>query len=308
MQDILELPTNTVLPATRSRLAASRLVDFYDITKPRMNVLVVATTLLGFRIATTGPIRWPLLLSTALGTLLTASSASVLNQLIERRFDGLMPRTRNRPLPTGRIAPSEALLYGLLLGICGVTYLALLVNPLTAVLGLITLAWYLLLYTPSKRVTTLNTMIGAVPGAMPPMMGVAAAQNALPPLALALFAILFLWQIPHFLAIAILYRNDYTAGGFKMLPCEDTNRTITNRQIVLYGMALIPASLLPALLGIAGGAYAAAALLLGLAFLSYCVACATGSIADHRTNARKLFFASIIYLPLLFMAMTLNRV
>jgi protoheme IX farnesyltransferase len=302
MQDILELPANPALPALRSRL-----VDFYDITKPRMNFLVVATTLFGFRIATVGPIRWPLLLSTALGTLLTASSASVLNQLIERHFDGLMPRTRNRPLPTGRIAPKEALLYGVLLGVCGVAYLALLVNPLTAALGLITLAWYLLLYTPSKRITTLNTVIGAVPGAIPPMMGVAAATNALSPVALALFAILFLWQMPHFLAIAILYRKDYAAGGFKMLPCDDNNRTFTNRQIVLYGMVLIPASLLPALLGIAGGAYATAAILLGIAFLSFGIACATSDIRNHRDSARSLFFASIIYLPLLFTAMTLNR-
>jgi protoheme IX farnesyltransferase len=282
-------------------------MDFYDITKPRMNFLVVATTLFGFRIATSGPIRWPLLVSTAVGTLLSASSASVLNQLIERRFDGLMARTRNRPLPAGRIAPKEALFYGLLLGICGVVYLALLVNLLTAALGLVTIAWYLLLYTPSKRVTTLNTVIGAVPGAIPPMMGVAAAQNALSPVALALFVILFLWQMPHFLAIATLYRNDYAAGGFKMLPCEEANRSFTNRQIVLYGMALIPASLLPTLLGIAGSAYAAAAILLGLAFLSFCIACATSGIGDHLRDARKLFFASIVYLPLLLMAMTLNR-
>jgi protoheme IX farnesyltransferase len=303
MQDMLDLPAQAAMPAARSRLS-----DFYEITKPRMNFLVVATTLFGFRIATSGPIHWPLLLSTALGTLLTASSASVLNQLIERDYDGLMPRTRNRPLPMGRIAPREALFYGLLLGVCGVVYLALLVNLLTAALALVTIAWYLLLYTPSKRVTTLNTVIGAVPGAIPPMMGVAAAQNALTPAALALFAILFLWQMPHFLAIAILYRKDYAAGGFKMLPCEESNRTFTNRQIVLYGMALIPASLLPSLLGIAGAAYAAAAILLGLAFLSFGIACAMSNIRDHRGNARKLFFASIIYLPLLFTAMTLNRI
>jgi len=298
----IALPSEAVLPVNRSRLQ-----DFYEITKPRMNFLVVATTLFGFRIATVGPIRWPLLLSTALGTLLTASSASVLNQLIERRFDGLMPRTRNRPLPAGRVAPGEALLFGVLLGVCGVAYLALLVNPLTAVLGLVTLGLYLLAYTPSKRFTTLNTVIGAVPGAIPPMMGVAAALNALPPAALALFAILFLWQMPHFLAIAILYRKDYAVGGFKMLPCDEENRTFTNRQIVLYGMALIPASLLPVLLGLAGPEYAAAAILLGLGFLTFCIACATSSLSDQRASARKLFFASIIYLPLLFMVMTLDR-
>jgi protoheme IX farnesyltransferase len=299
----IALQDEAVLPVSRSRLQ-----DFYDITKPRMNFLVVATTLFGFRIATVGAIRWPLLLSTALGTLLTASSASVLNQLMERRFDGLMPRTRNRPLPTGRISPGEALLFGVLLGVCGVAYLALLVNPLTAVLGLVTLALYLLAYTPSKRITTLNTVIGAVPGAIPPMMGVAAVQNALTPAALALFVILFLWQMPHFLAIAILYRKDYAAGGFKMLPCEEENRTFTNRQIVLYGIALIPASLLPVLLRLAGPGYAAGAIFLGMGFLSFCVACAMSSLGDQRVNARKLFFASIIYLPVLFMVMTLDRV
>jgi protoheme IX farnesyltransferase len=302
MQDILELPATASLPAIRSRLA-----DFYDITKPRMNYLVVATTLFGFRMASPDAIRWPLLLSTALGTLLTAASASVLNQLIERDFDGLMPRTRRRPLPMGRITPKEALLFGTLLGVCGVAYLALLVNPLTAALGLATLCWYLLFYTPSKRVTTLNTVIGAVPGAIPPMMGVAAAQNALTPTALALFAILFLWQMPHFLAIAILYRQDYVAGGFKMLPCEESNRSFTNRQIILYGLTLIPASLLPALLGLAGTAYSVSAILLGLAFLSFGIACATSKPDDYRQNARKLFFASIIYLPLLLMAMCFNR-
>jgi protoheme IX farnesyltransferase len=312
IQDILELPNDSILaaPATRmerSPRAHSRLSDFYDITKPRMNFLVVATTLFGFRIATPGAIHWPLLLSTALGTLLTASSASVLNQLIERRYDGLMARTRNRPLPTGRIAPPEALLYGVLLGVCGVVYLALLVNPLTAALGLITIGWYLLIYTPSKRVTTLNTVIGAVPGAIPPMMGVAAATHALSPTAIALFGILFLWQMPHFLAIAILYRKDYAAGGFKMLPCEEANRSFTNRQIVLYGMALIPASILPTLLGVAGSTYAIAAIVLGLAFLSFCIACATSSIGVHLREARKLFIASIVYLPLLLLAMTLNR-
>jgi heme o synthase len=300
--EILELPAQAVVPVTPSRLA-----DFYEITKPRMNFLVVATTLFGFRMATVGAIHWSLLLSTALGTLLTASAAGVLNQLIERDFDRLMPRTRNRPLPTGRIGTTEALVFGLLLAVCGIAYLALLVNPLTATLALLTLALYLALYTPAKRITTLNTVIGALPGAIPPMMGVAAAQNALPPIALALFAILFLWQMPHFLAIAILYRKDYTAGGFKMLPCADENQSFTNRQIVLYGLALIPASLLPVLLGLAGSGYAAAAILLGMGFLSFCVACAMSDVRDHRTSARKLFFASIIYLPILFVAMTLNR-
>jgi protoheme IX farnesyltransferase len=302
--ELFELtPADSVSAAARSRFA-----DFVDLTKPRMNVLVVATTLFGFHVASTGPTRWSLLLSTALGTLLSASSASVLNQLIERRYDALMPRTRNRPLPTGRVSPTEALWYGILLGVCGVAYLALLVNPLTALLSLIIIAWYLLLYTPSKRFTTLNTVLGAVPGAIPPMMGFAAAQNALSPAALSVFVILFLWQMPHFLAIAILYRHDYAAGGFKMLPCDDNHLPATKRQIIVYGLALIPATLLPALLGIAGEAYAAAAVLLGLAFLTFCITCAAGNARTMRGDARKLFFASIVYLPLLFTAMAIDRI
>src|SRR5258708_33141190 len=150
---------------------------------------------------------------------------------MERRSGAMMPGPRKGPLPAGRVSPAEALFYGLLLGVCGVTYLALLVNPLTALLALITIGWYLLLYTPSKRMTTLNTAIGAVPGAIPPMMGFAAAQNALSPAALSVFAIVFLWQMPHFLAIAILYKNDYAVGGFKMLPCEDPGLAFTGRQI-----------------------------------------------------------------------------
>jgi protoheme IX farnesyltransferase len=298
-EGVLHLPGEAASP--------SRLADFYEITKPRMNFLVVATTLFGFRMASVGAIHWSLLLSTALGTLLTACAAGVLNQLIERDFDRLMPRTRNRPLPTGRIGATEALVFGVLLGVCGIAYLALLVNLLTATLALLTLALYLALYTPAKRITTLNTVIGAVPGAIPPMMGVAAAQNGLPPIAMSLFAILFLWQMPHFLAIAILYRKDYTAGGFKMLPCADENLTFTNRQIVLYAMALIPASLVPTLLGFAGTVYAGTAIVLGLTFLGFGVACATSGAMDQRRSARKLFFASIIYLPLLLLAMTLNR-
>jgi protoheme IX farnesyltransferase len=314
MQNILELPADASTLAALDAVDpirssdGSRLNDFYELTKPRMNFLVLATTLFGFRMATAGAIHWPLLLSTAIGTLLTASSASVLNQLIERRFDGLMKRTRNRPLPAGRVAPRDALIYGLLLGISGVVYLALLVNPLTAGLGLITILWYLLLYTPSKRFTTLNTVIGAVPGAIPPMMGVAAAQNAITPEALGLFGILFLWQMPHFLAIAILYRQDYAAGGFRMLPCDESNRSFTNRQIILYSIALIPVSLLPAMLGMTTPTYIPVAILLGMAFLAFGIITASSAPADHRASARKLFFASIIYLPLLFTAMTLYRV
>ncbi len=284
--------------------APSVLADFYELTKPRMNFLVVITTMVGFYMAARVGIDWLLLLHTLLGTALTAAGASVLNQYVERDVDKLMPRTMNRPVPAGRVTPLAALAYGVGLGAAGVVYLALAVNPLTALLGALTLGTYVLLYTPMKRWTTLNTVIGAVPGAIPPMMGFTAAQGALSPEALALFGILFFWQMPHFLAIAILYRDDYARGGFKMLPVVDADLSVTSRQILLYAVALIPASLIPVQFGMAGAAYFTAAALLGFAFLSFCVSCAT---TRTRTDARKLFFASIVYLPLLLAAMMLDK-
>lgn len=299
-------------PATASeaalvdRAAPSRWADFYDLTKPRMNFLVLVTTLVGFYMAVGeyGRINWTLLLPTLIGTALCAAGASVLNQFIERDLDRLMPRTRNRPVPAGRIAPAEALMTGVVLGLAGVAMLALTVNVLTALLGGLTLLSYVLVYTPLKRVTTLNTVIGAVPGAIPPLIGFTAVDNALSPAAIALFAILFIWQMPHFLAIAILYRRDYALAGFRMLPVVDDALSTTGRMIVLYSVALIPVSLMPVHVGLAGQAYFAVALMLGLAFLSFGVSCAA---SKERIDARKLFFASIIYLPALLGVMMLDR-
>jgi protoheme IX farnesyltransferase len=190
------------------------------------------------------------------------------------------------------------------MGLAGIITLAATVNVLTALLGFVTILWYLGLYTPAKRFTTLNTVIGAVPGAIPPLMGFTAAQGALSPEALSIFAILFFWQMPHFLAIAIMYRDDYSLAGFKMLPCVDRELSVTSRMIVLYAIVLIPVSLLPALLGAAGNAYACTALLLGLAFLSFAITCAT---TRTRIDARKLFFSSIVYLPMLLAALLLDK-
>jgi protoheme IX farnesyltransferase len=192
-----------------------------------------------------------------------------------------------------------------MLGVCGVCYLTLLVNPLTAVLGTVTLLSYLFIYTPMKRWTTLNTVVGAVPGAIPPMMGVTAVTGVLSMPAIALFLILFFWQMPHFLAIAILYRQDYAAGGFKMLPVVDEDLSCTGHQIVLYALALVPASLMPVMVHMAGALYFVAAILLGMMFLGYGIACA---MRKRRVDARKLFFASIIYLPLLLLVMMVDRV
>ncbi len=312
---LTELPDDSfarpqsVAPAAAHAAAPSTWVDYYELTKPRMNFLVVITTMVGFYMAaphatSAAGIDWLLLVHTLLGTALTAAGASVLNQYVERDIDKLMPRTMDRPVPAGRVSPLEALAYGVALGSAGVVYLALTVNLLTALLGAVTLGTYVLLYTPMKRWTTLNTVVGAVPGAIPPMMGFTAAQGALSPEALAVFGILFFWQMPHFLAIAILYKDDYAKGGLKMLPVIDRDLSVTSRQILLYGVALIPASLAPVQLGMAGAMYFTCAVLLGFAFLSFGVSCAT---TRTRADARKLFFASIVYLPLLLAAMMLDK-
>ncbi len=283
----------------------SRAGEFYELTKPRMNFLVVVTTMVGYYMAARGLTDdWVRLIHTLLGTALTAAGASVLNQYVERDLDALMPRTANRPLPAGRVTALEALAFGVLLSVCGTVYLALLVNGLTAALGAITLASYVFLYTPMKRWTSLCTVVGAVPGAIPPMMGWTAVTDDLGPQAWALFAILFFWQMPHFLAIAILFRDDYAAGGFKMLPVVDPGLASTSRQIVLYAAALIPVTLFPTIIGMAGVFYFLSATVMGLAFLGFGAQCA---ITKSRPDARKLFFASIIYLPLLLAAMMLDK-
>ncbi|HYO10625.1 MAG TPA: heme o synthase [Tepidisphaeraceae bacterium] len=322
--DMIELPAGAdphaaaaaaaaaaVSPGADDHVVPAKWVDFYELTKPRMNFLVVITTMVGFYMASGGreglqvtPLDWRLLLATVIGTALTAAGASVANQFVERDLDKLMPRTRARPLPAGRVAPAEALGFGVALGVAGVAILLACVNSLTALLGAATLLSYVFVYTPLKRVTTLNTVIGAVPGAIPPVMGLTAVHGALSPQALALFGILFFWQMPHFLAIAILYKRDYALAGFKMLPVVDEQLHLTGRQIVLYAVALIPVSLMPVYVGLAGRAYFAVALMLGLAFLSFAVSCA---LTRERADARKLFFASIIYLPALLGVMMLDR-
>jgi protoheme IX farnesyltransferase len=315
VSDIIELPNGAAGPAAPAPLAPplaatlsaarARATDFYELTKPRMNFLVVVTTMVGFYMAARAPFTdWSLLVHTLVGTALAAAGASVLNQYVERGPDALMRRTRNRPVPAGRIQPLEALVFGVGLSAGGAFYLSAFVNPLTATLGVITIATYVFVYTPMKRWTTLCTVVGAVPGAIPPLMGWSAAADALPLEAWALFGILFFWQMPHFLAIAILYRDDYAAGGFKMLPVVDEGLLVTGRQMLLYGLALIPVSLMPVLLRMAGPVYFVAAAVLGLAFLGFGIACA---LRKDRAHARKMFFASIVYLPLLLAALMLDK-
>jgi protoheme IX farnesyltransferase len=279
--------------------------DLYELTKPRMNFLVVITTMVGYYMAVSSRADWAKLIYTLVGTAMTAAGSSVFNQYMERGYDALMRRTSDRPLPSGRIKPAHAMLLGLALSICGVMLLAAFVNVLTAALGAGTLLLYVALYTPAKRYTSLCTIVGAVPGAIPPMMGITAVRGSITIEAIALFAILFVWQMPHFLAIAILYRDDYARGGFRMLPVVDDSMEMTGRQIVLYSICLIPVSLMPTLVGMDGIRYGLAALALGIGFLAFGFRCAR---TRQRSDARKLFLVSIIYLPLLFVALMIDKI
>jgi protoheme IX farnesyltransferase len=288
-----------------ARPAAGTMADFLELIKVRMNMLVVATTMVGFYMAVREHHDWLRLPATLIGTALCAAGASATNQFIERRRDGLMPRTRNRPLPMRRMRPAGALGLGIGLGIGGVVMLAILVNLTTAFLAAFTLVSYVLIYTPLKALTPWNTIIGAIPGALPPVMGWTAVRGTLGPQALILLAILFTWQIPHFMAIAILYKQDYAAAGFKMLPVVDRTLSETGRQIVLFSIALVAVSIVPTFLGMTAIGYITLAVLMGMAFMAFAIECAT---TGSRADARKLFLASIIYLPLLLGAMMINRV
>jgi protoheme IX farnesyltransferase len=287
-----------------------RLKDFYDLTKPRMNAVVILTTLAGYYLAARAagdPIDSARLVLTLLGTALAAAGASVLNQLMERDLDALMPRTADRPLPAGRIPPSEACLVGFALAIAGVALLAIDVNLLTASLSALTLLTYLLIYTPAKRRTTLCTLFGAIPGAIPVVMGFTAATGRITPTAIALFLILFTWQIPHFLAIAILYRDDYAKAGFQMLPATYGSFDLTARQIVIYCLALIPVTLFPVVLGTAGQRYFIAAITLNAMFTWCALDLIRSQHPRRRQGARRLFLASLVYILCLLPLMILGR-
>ena len=284
---------------------SSQWADFMELTKPRITMMVALTTAAGFLLAAPRPLDWDLLAHTLLGTALIASAASALNQVIERRTDARMRRTANRPIPAGRLGAEKAVAFSVGLTITGAAYLTFAVNLLTALVGMLTLASYVLIYTPLKRRSSLATIVGAFPGAAPPMMGCTAATGEVGLLAWILFAILFLWQMPHFLAIAWLYRSDYERGGFPMLTLlGDQPGERTSRQMVLYAAALIPVSLLPSALGYLGLHYFVGALLLGLAFLGYCFA--FGMSQDARA-ARRLLLASVVYLPVVLVLMVADQ-
>lgn len=278
---------------------------YADLIKARLTLLVLLTTLVGFYVGWSGQMNYLLMFHALLGTALVASGAAALNQLLEREYDARMRRTASRPLPSGRLQPVTVMLFGGVCALVGAIYLALLVNPLTSVLGAISLVSYLFIYTPLKRLTWLNTAVGAIPGALPPLMGWTAARGNLDGGGWALFAILAFWQMPHFFAIAWLYRDEYAKAGFKMLPAFDPDGSRTGQQAVSHTLGLLPISLCPFLFQLAGPVYLAAALVLGFGYLG----CAFQFARRLDTaSAKKLFFASIIYLPLLLIALVADKV
>jgi heme o synthase len=271
----------------------SKFRDFYTLTKPEVNLLILMTTSAGYYLASRGPFRVAGLINTLVGTLLVASGTATLNQWMERVWDGQMRRTASRPLPSGRLTGREALLFGLLLSVAGGLYLLLAVNALAAFLAISTLLSYLLVYTPLKRKTPLCTLLGAFPGAMPTLIGWAGASATISRQAWFLFAILFLWQFPHFLAIALMYRDDYRQAGYHMLPDFDRDARYTRGEIVAFALILVSATMLP-LLDRAGLWYGVGMGVAG-AFLLYYVGKLAAS--NSKVLASRLLHASVLYLP-----------
>jgi protoheme IX farnesyltransferase len=291
------------VPLTSSR-RASAFADYVALTKPRLNLLVVATSAAGYYLgAADGPALIAMAQAVA-GTALVAAGAAVLNQVYERETDAKMSRTRLRPLPDGRVSPHDARLFGLALAAGGTAILALAANLVAMALAIATLVSYLLVYTPMKRRSAASTLVGAVPGALPPLIGWAASRGTVSGGGWVLFAIVFLWQIPHFMAIAWLYRDDYRKAGFPMLPVIEPAGRRAGRQALWYAAALIPVSLLPTPLGVSGLAYFAVALALGVALLGLSIRFAR---VRSDASARALFYGSIIYLPLIWAVMMLDH-
>lgn len=300
------------VPATGIR---TRLMDYLELTKPELTFLSVLTTLCGLYLGTQGRIDVMLFFHAAMGTMLIGGGAGALNQYLERAYDAEMKRTERRPLPSGRLKPREALLFGSLIAALGTAQVTLFINPLTGLLALATLATYLLLYTPLKRITPWATVIGAIPGALPAMAGWTAARGEVTIEGWVLFGILFFWQMPHFYSLAWMYRRDYARAGYRMLSAEDGTGRRTGAHILAHTLLLLPASLAPSIVGLTGSLYLAGSLLLGAAFVGRSMAFLrqTGSVTPDalaRTNAaaRQLFFASLIYLPLLMLLMVTGKI
>lgn len=293
-----------LLKLGRSRSLWQTLTDYSELTKPNITFLVVLSSAAGFCLGTAGPLNYLRLFHLMAAVALLSSGIGALNQFMERDLDGRMHRTEHRPLPTGKISPLPALLFGMGITVAAEAYLALVLNPLSALLGFFTLTTYLLIYTPLKTRTSWCTFLGAFPGAMPPLVGWVAIRGSISLEAWVLFGIVFLWQFPHFHSIAMMYREDYARAGIRMLPVVKPDGKATGRQIVGYTLALVPLSLMPAFLKISGTVYLAGAILLGLGFLYYAVRCAQDKT---KARARYLLQASVFYLPLLFGLMVLNQ-
>ena len=281
----------------------TRLSDLMTLTKARLTLLVLLSVMVGFYFGSPDRLDGALLADALIGITLVAAGSSMLNQFLERHIDKRMRRTQDRPLPSGRMDPGMVLYAGVIFSIAGMIYLACRVNTDAALWATITLATYIFLYTPLKQKTSLNTLVGAVPGAIPPLIGYVAARGQLTPQAWALFAIVFVWQLPHFLAIAWLYREDYANAGLVMLPKVDSEGISSGRQVVVHSLTLIPVTLAPYVLRMSGPVYAVGALLFGLGFLLYGVKFA---LKRTDTTARQLFLASVIYLPLLLALMMVD--
>ena len=285
-------------------VARSSAGDYVELMKPRITFMVMLTALVGFVMGSPGTPSMTGLVAMLGGVGLVSAGASALNMLLERRTDGLMRRTRERPLPAGRLRPADAVAWGAMLTVSGLALLSWRSGPLAAAVALATWASYLFLYTPLKTRTSLATVVGALPGALPPVIGWAAARGALEGPAFVLFAILFLWQIPHFLAIAWIYREDYARGGLPMLPVVDPEGLVTGRQAVANALALTIVSVVPAFTGMAGALYLAGALLLGAVFTAAAVRAA---VTRTMAAARGLFLASLLYLSLLCTLLIVDR-
>lgn len=298
-------PPPAAAPGTARPGVRALAADLAELVKSRIAGMVAVTCAAGFVLGSRGSIDGSLLLHALAGTVLVAMGGGALNQVLEREVDARMRRTADRPIPGGRIGADAALALGVLLSLSGLLYLTVAVNLLTALLGAATLAGYLFVYTPLKRVSSLATVVGAVPGAVPPVMGWTAARGTLDPGAWALFGILFLWQLPHFLAIAWMYREDYARGGFPLLTVRDPEGRRTGRQAMLWAAALVPVSLAPSALGLTGAVYFLGALALTLGFLGFAVAFER---ERSRAAARRLLLVSVLYLPAILAVMLADRV
>jgi protoheme IX farnesyltransferase len=288
-----------------SASASRRVVDFYELTKPRIVLMVLVTALVGYYAGSGSVPNYLQLLQMLLGTALAAGGTLALNQFLERETDARMTRTCRRPLPDGRVHPNDALWFGIALTFLGLGHLALTVNLLSAAVAASITVSYLWAYTPMKRMSSLCVPVGAVPGALPPVIGWVAARGELSVDAWVLFAIMFLWQIPHTLAIAFLHREDFAKAGIQFLPVIEPDGGSTNRQILVHCSALLVVSLLPTLIGLAGAIYFLTAFLLGASFLASGIGLV---MTPSRAGARRLLFASLIYLPVLLLVMALDRV